>query len=134
MGYVKGIEKEAKLAINYVLKHFYTKYTPQLGNAPSGGALTVYSNVLDMDLIHDLHISGSISCSSNTAAYRIELNDVSLYQSGQMADGTVFRRRQDCSSKTGEQRLHIYVTSGYNNNPTINDLSIYVYRDESIPW
>jgi len=146
MGYVKGIEKEAKLAVSYVLKHFYTpKIRQYVSNTNS--QYRILKQKYDFDLIKYLVVTADFvnTFTPGEKCYFITyINDtiVDIYtldSINQTAKLTI-----NCTSYSGDQYLNFRIISGgwdNRNDFTINitELAFFPteynpdYNDET-PW
>lgn len=131
----KGIQREAKLAVNYVLKHFYSARLPKLSLTPPPerhGYVIFFNQQYDFDLINYLCITlnaASTYSSGETAKIRIYVADVLKKTINLPADDGENDSIIDCSSIEGEQslKMHFWVKETNSNNfdCSITNLGFY---------
>jgi len=131
----KGIQREAKLAVNYVLKHFYSARVPRLSYAPPperAGWTKFFRQAYDFDLIEFLCMSFTTTCSHAGG----ETAKIQIYIDGTLKDTIELPAAEgnndviiDCSSITGEVSMELrYWVPDTNESvftTDITDLSFY---------
>jgi len=121
----KGIKQEAKIAVSYVLKHFYAARTP---TADDNARARAFSQIYDFDLINYLHVYFQLggSVSGATANLYIYANGIGLDSELDMTRGNHYEMFLDCTELVGEQTLELHIQSGAaGESVLLDDLTIY---------
>lgn len=128
----KGIKQEAKIAVSYVLKHFYCYRTI---DAADNALTRVFSQTYDFDLINYLAITGDIygDIAGATASVMILIDGAQVEKVENLEDRETVKIFEDCTEIKGEKTIEVRLSAGEAAKyVALNNLSIYPMSQYSL--